>query len=105
MPRAINTERIQIEMKDTSMMQAFFLSVWIKRPHKSELDSTYLGNTHLSIYFHHILPKKKFPQAKYDPENIILLTLDQHSNVESDMYRYPEINRRRELLKLKYDVT
>ncbi len=49
-------------------------------------------------------PKEKYPKACFDEENIILLTLDEHTNVESDMYKYPEVNKRRELLKLKYEI-
>ena len=56
------------------------------------------------MYFHHILPKSKYPEAKYDEENIILLTPQEHSSVESDMYKYEEVNRRRELLKIKYNI-
>jgi hypothetical protein len=58
----------------------------------------------MSTYFHHILPKEKYPKACFDEENIILLTLDEHTNVESDMYKYPEVNKRRELLKIKYEI-
>ena len=57
------------------------------------------------MFFHHILPKEKYPEALLDEENIILLTLDEHSNVESDIYRYEEVNKRREQLKQKYDIT
>jgi hypothetical protein len=57
----------------------------------------------MSTYFHHILPKEKYPEACLDEENIILLTLEEHSNVEADMYRYEEVNKRRELLKQTYD--
>ena len=56
------------------------------------------------MFFHHILPKKQYPQAEFDEENIILLTLEEHDQVEMDMYRYPEINKRREQLKIKYNL-
>lgn len=85
-------------------MQEFFLSIWKQRAHKSEVSGTYLGSEPMSSYFHHILPKEKYPQACFDEENIILLTLDEHTNVESDMYKYPEVNKRREQLKLKYEI-
>jgi hypothetical protein len=81
----------------------FFLQVWSKRPHYSEESGTFLGNEPLSIFFHHILPKEKFPEAEYDEDNIILLTFDEHNNVEMDMYKYPEVNVRRDKLKLKYE--
>ena len=86
-------------------MQEFFLSIWKKRPHKSEISGTYLGKEPMSTYFHHILPKEKYPQACSDEENIVVLSLNEHSNVENDMYRYEEVNKKRNLLKLKYEKT
>jgi hypothetical protein len=82
---------------------AFFLQIWNKRPHRSEINNEYLGKEPLTIFFHHILPKEKYPEACFDEENIILLTWEEHDNVERDIYKYPEINNRRELLKLKYE--
>jgi hypothetical protein len=86
-------------------MQQFFLQIWNKRPHHSEVSLDYLGREPLSIFFHHILPKEKYPEARLDEENIIFLTLDEHSDVENNMYKYPEINTRREILKKKYERT
>jgi len=80
-----------------------FMDIWKKKPHKSEVSGVYLGKEAMSTYFHHILPKEKYPEACLDEENIILLTLEEHSNVENDIYRYEEINERRNQLKLKYE--
>ncbi|MCI4435875.1 MAG: hypothetical protein JHC33_03585 [Ignisphaera sp.] len=85
-------------------MRQFFLSVWNKRPHRSEVSGVYLGSEALSTYFHHILPKSKYPEACLDEENIILLTFIEHQQVESDIYRYEEVNKRREQLKIKYNL-
>jgi hypothetical protein len=63
-----------------------------------------LGNEPLTVFFHHILSKEKYPQAAFDEENIILLTLQEHDQVEMDMYRYEEVNTRREKLLIKYDL-
>lgn len=104
MPKAVNTERIQIRQKETGRMRAFFLSLWMRKRHVSEISDTYLGREPLSIYFHHILPKEKYPEAMYDDENIILLTLDEHSNVEINMYRYEVINTKRNYLLEKYNL-
>ena len=82
-----------------------FLDIWKKKPHKSEVSGTYLGKEPMSTYFHHILPKEKYPEDCLDEENIILLTLEEHSNVENDMYRYEEVNNRRNQLNLKYERT
>ena len=87
------------------IQREFFLSIWKKRRHHSEVSGAYLGKEAMSTYFHHILPKEKYPEACLDEENIILLTLEEHSNVENDMYKYEEVNERRNQLKLKYERT
>jgi len=85
-------------------MREMFLGIWKRRLHKSEISGERLGTEPLSIFFHHILPKEKYNQAALDEENIILMTLEEHSNVENDIYRYEEVNKRREYLKEKYDL-
>jgi hypothetical protein len=91
-------------IRQISEMQQFFLRIWNKRPHHSQISLDHLGREPMSTFFHHILPKEKFPQAMLDEENIILLTLEEHSNVENDMYKYPEVNKIRELLQTKYNL-
>jgi hypothetical protein len=91
--------RKNIEMKD------FFLQIWKDRPHKSEVSGDYLASEPLHVFFHHILPKNKYPEAGLDEENIILLTWEEHDQVESDVTRYEEVNKRREQLKKKYEIT
>jgi hypothetical protein len=86
-------------------MQQFFLQIWKKRQHLSEISGLPLVGEPLSVYFHHILPKEKYPEAALDEENIILLTLNEHNQVESDIYRYEEVNKRREYLKQKYEIS
>ena len=81
--------------KIANPMHVFFMEIWKKREHVSEISGTPLGKEAMSTFFHHILPKNKYPEVAYDESNIILLTLDEHTNVESDIYRYEEINRRR----------
>lgn len=88
------------------VMRTFFMSIWNTRPHKSEISGTSLGNEALSVFFHHILPKSepKYMHLRYDEENIILLTLEEHESVELDMYKYEEVNIRREKLLLKHNL-
>jgi hypothetical protein len=84
-------------------MRQFFLSIWDKKPHRSEISGVYLGKEAMSTYFHHILPKEKYPEACLDEENIVILSLEEHSNIENDMYKYEEINDRRKHLLKKYE--
>lgn len=94
-----------IEKEETKeAMKLLFISMWRSKPHRSEVSGTSLGNSFSSIFFHHILPKSKYPEAILDEENIIILTGDEHANVENDMYKYEIINERRIYLKEKYNI-
>jgi len=101
--KGFNVVKKEEVTRQTSELQDIFLQIWKKKQHYSEESGEYLGSEPLSIFFHHILPKEKYPQARFDEENIILLTLDEHSNVESDIYKYEEVNKRREQLIKKYE--
>lgn len=92
-------------IRKTPELHKFFLQIWKKRQHLSENSGLPLVGEPLSVYFHHILPKNKYPEAEFDEENIILLTLNEHDQVESDMYRFEEVNKRRELLQKKYEIS
>ena len=99
------TVKKQEDDRQISEMRDFFLQLWKKRRHFSEVSGKYLGSEPLTTFFHHVLPKEKYPEASLDEENIILLTLEEHDQVEMDTYRYDEVNRRRDLLKAKYERT
>lgn len=96
-------KKLDKKVSQISEMQQFFLKIWKKKLHYSQVSMDYLGKEPLTIFFHHILPKEKYPQAMYDEENIVLLTLEEHDNVERDMYKYDVINKMRENLLKKYE--
>lgn len=99
-----NTKTKYVHNDGHILQKEMFLNIWKKRKHYSEVSGAYLGKEPMSTYFHHILAKEKYPEACLDEENIILLTLEEHSNVENDMYRYDEVNKRRDSLKDKYSI-
>lgn len=103
-PKPISIEKINEVFENTKKMKEFFWSIWEKRPHKSELNGEILFSPPSSAYFHHIIPKENCEQGKFDEENIIILSIDQHTNCHSDMYRYEIINEKRELLLTKYNL-
>jgi len=88
----------------TNEMREFFLQLWKKLPHYSMFSGKYLGSEPLTVFFHHILPKEKYPQAMFDEENIVFLTFEEHDQVEMDIYRFEEVNLKRNYLKLKYNL-
>ena len=95
-------DKSEEDIRKISDRNELFLQIWTNRPHKSEVSGEYLGSEPLTIFFHHILPKEKYPEAWLDEENIILLTFDEHTNVESNIYKYDTINERRKSLLEKY---
>jgi len=97
------SKKLDNSPEDVDEMREFFMKIWRKRPHHSQVSLDYLGKEPLSVFFHHILPKNKYPEAKFDEENIILLTLEEHDQVESDIYRYQIVNIKREKLLEKYE--
>lgn len=102
--KGLQTRKKDEREDSINKMRLFFLSIWNKREHHSEVSGAYLGNEPLTIYFHHILPKNRYPEAMYDGENIVLLTLDEHTDVESDMYKFELINKQRIYLQTKYNL-
>jgi len=58
----------------------FFLSIWKKRAHRCENCDIHLGSEPLSYMFDHVLEKSKYPDLKYEEENICILCLDCHSD-------------------------
>ena len=91
-------------LRDSKKMHEFFLSIWKKRVHMSEVSGERLSSPPSSAYFHHILTKQKFPEAAFDEENIILLTMDEHASVHLNMEKYEKINNQRDYLHKKYTI-
>jgi hypothetical protein len=98
------TKKLDNSSHNSLKMNEFFMTIWNKKPHRSEISGISLGKEPLTIFFHHILPKEKYPQACFDEENIILLTWEEHDQVEMDIYRYDKINEQRNYLKTKYNL-
>lgn len=62
------------------LQRDMFLSIWKKKSHKCENCDTYLGSEPLSYMFDHVLEKSKYPDLRYEEENICMLCLDCHSD-------------------------
>ena len=59
-----------------------FLEIWSERPHVSfvsgNLLDSYFGSKLFVNLFSHLLPKGKYPEARLDKNNIVLLTPQEH---------------------------
>ena len=102
--KPLSEEKKRRKQEQTQEMHSFFQDIWKTRPHRSEVSNTPIYGEPLSTYFHHILTRQFYPEASLDPENIIILTQEEHANVHKSMYKYDEINERRMLLILKYGL-
>lgn len=93
-----------VDIEAIERRNAFFEEIWNERPHRCEVTKASLGKIPNSTYFHHILPKNKYPSFEFEKDNIIILHPNIHASVEMDMYKYPEINELRNKLKEKYQI-
>lgn len=88
--------------ENTKKLHEWFYEIWKNEPHFSELSGLPLGSVFSTCYYHHILPKSRYKGAEFDRENIIILTFEEHQEVESNPTKFEKINIIREKLKEKY---
>ena len=84
------------EKKVTAMDKEFYLERWVSAPHKCEECGKGLGREPLTIFFHHLLEKRNYPEFRYIPENIMILCPDHHAQAETDIDKVPKVKTRRE---------
>lgn len=97
-------EQKEIEQMTKNADKRFYGHLWALRGPYSEISSKFLGSGTNKACIHHILSKNKYPIYRYQEDNCILLTIDEHSMVENDPTKYPEVNKRREIMKEKYGI-
>ena len=62
--------------------QKFFKQIWNDRPHYSEISVQFLGDQYNPVFFSHILTKAAYPGFRHNPNNIMLMTFDEHQEYE-----------------------
>jgi hypothetical protein len=72
--------------KPKGEQKQMFLEIWEEREHVSELSGKYLGEESNSWFFAHILSKGAYPHLKLVKENIMLLTKDEHWQVDQNTH-------------------
>lgn len=81
------------------------MELWLDRQVRgrnySEISGVYLGKEPLSVYFHHILSKSKYPDLIFLGDNIILVTFDEHQEIENGK-EFEEVKMREKILKNIY---
>ena len=80
--------------------QLLFYLILNQRGKVSEISGDKLRGEINSLWFHHILPKSSYPKLRYLPENIIVVTAQEHFNIEQGKLIYEEVEKRKEDLLL-----
>ena len=90
--------------KNIDEMRNFFLDIWkTRQDHKCENCKKWLGNEPLTYMFDHVLEKSKYPDLKYEEENIMYLCL--HCHDKKTRGHYSDVTKERiEYLKNKFKI-
>lgn len=91
-----------IEKNQVLADQDFYQEIWEEREHKCFESGKLLPSEPLSLFFHHILPKAKYPQYRHAKWNIVILHPDVHSQVEVNLDKCPRVKGLTEHLKNVY---
>lgn len=80
----------------------FFYSLLQERGNESEISGKTLRGDINSCWFHHILPKSKYPELRYCPDNIIILTKEEHDEIEAGV-EYELVKKRKRDIEQRFD--
>jgi hypothetical protein len=74
--------------------EEFYQAIWEEREHVCYETGHWLGLLPLRQFFHHVLPKRSYPQYRYCKWNIVLLSPDTHTGIETgglDSGKFPRV--------------
>lgn len=98
----VRSERRTEEQVNKDDDESFYQEIWDEREHKCFETGKPLGSEPITLYFHHILPKAKYPLYRHMKWNIVLLHPDAHSQVEIFIDKCPRVKALTEHLKIVY---
>jgi 5-methylcytosine-specific restriction endonuclease McrA len=86
-------------------MRDFFLGIWEKRKkHDCENCGEWLGKEPFSYMFDHLLEKSKYPELKFEEDNIMLVCLKCHDE-KTRGFASDYVKNRINIVKQKYEGT
>lgn len=87
-------KKLEDQKELAKLDKEFYLEHWLACPHKCEQCGKKLGKEPLTLFFHHALPKRNYPQFRHTHENIIVVCPDCHQQAETDLDKVPIIKMR-----------
>lgn len=96
------TKQQKIRKENSEKQWLFFYTLLQASDKCSEISGKPLNGEISSTWFHHIYPKSKYPELRYCPENIILVTADEHSEIEASVV-YEEVEKKKRFIAEHYE--
>lgn|GEM_PF-1681814 len=81
----------------------FYEKIWEDVPHRCFNCERQLPSEPLTLFFHHILPKRNYPELRHKAWNIMILCPDCHTQTEIFPDKTPKIKEYTETLLKKYE--
>ena len=93
----------KIDKKKLAQKQWLFFYLILQSSMKeSEISQTELYGPITSCWFHHIYPKSKYPELRFCIENIILVTKEEHDQIEAGVV-FKEVEQKKKYIAEHYD--
>src|SRR5690606_8602994 len=83
-------KKLEEKKKILEKDREFYLNIWNKRKHVCYETGKYLGKEPLSVFFHHLLPKEKYTEFRWEEKNLVLLSWEAHNHVETNIDKCPK---------------
>lgn len=93
---------MSIKKKNAEKQWLFFYILLQQNGKVSELSGEDLYGNISSFWFHHILPKSKYPKLRFCPENIIIVSADEHAEIEAGKL-FDEVEKRKRNIMENYE--
>lgn len=82
--KAVSSVRSNKIVQQKREDELFCAGMWECRLHECNHCGIFLGNEPNMTFFHHILPKSKYPDLRYKPSNIMILCFDHHQEAHAN---------------------
>lgn len=104
-PKKIIQDREEARL--TKLDHIMYQEIWEERPHIDYETHKPIWGEPLTIYFHHVLPKRAkkdggYPEFRHCKWNIVILAWDTHTNAENDLDLVPKVKAYRDYLLKTY---
>lgn len=87
----------------------FYLQIWEERDHVSEVSGKALGEEPNYTYFAHILGKGSYPRFRHNPNNVMLMTFEEHYEFDHNTHKaknnpmFDKVFEKQRQLKIEYN--